>query len=168
MSSAESVHFVIQDDCYKHQYRRTNDLDDVFERPQRLRFLNLGLSTALAWRQSDNPIELISSSSEDPITLIRSPKLLVSRSTRRISVDDKAVRTIHPSSELLLSSDAAQSASIEPGAGSQKVGYLDHLIQLCRQASAHHQRGQSEVPSHLPQGDLYELYTLDSLSSKKH
>ncbi|KAG0140411.1 hypothetical protein CROQUDRAFT_665220 [Cronartium quercuum f. sp. fusiforme G11] len=158
-SPVNQLHFVIQDDCYKHLYRRSNNLDLVFERPQRLRFVNLGLATALAWHQSTNPIECHQpaaiSDAPGPFALISSPKLIVSRSTRRISTSDPAVQVIHASPEQLIPSPSAFPAADPHPSLSDQASYLDHLVRLCRQAHIHHQLGRSEIPKHLPPGDLY-------------
>lgn len=161
------LHFIIQDDCYKHLYRRSKDTSFIFERPERLRFVSLGLAAALAWDilhqtvpPDPIPYQLFNPQPSHSLSLlIESPRLVVSRSRRRISTRDPAVLRVHPSGHHFVSPDSPFSSTHASTCATERDNYLDHIIQLCRQAANKHQIGLSEVPEHLPQGDLWEGFS---------
>ncbi|KAH9820248.1 histone deacetylase domain-containing protein [Melampsora americana] len=150
------IEFIIQDDCFKHTYQRKHQSMEIFERPERLRFINLGLSLTLTWILNQNQIEFNHQIQTDSnlFKLINSNRFLVSKSNHRIQLLDPSFRQIHPSSKYL-NSITPSSSSSQSSKLSEESTYLDQLIRLCRHTSYQHQLGLSEVPDHLPQGDLY-------------
>ncbi|EGF98808.1 uncharacterized protein MELLADRAFT_118439 [Melampsora larici-populina 98AG31] len=160
----EPILFIIQDDCYKHLYKRSHQPMEVFERPQRLRYVNLGLSSTLAWISNQNQLQIYPSiNNQHPslTNLIISNHFIVSKSSNRINLNDTSFNQIHSSSKGLVSSSPSTTTTSTSSSQSlsskvdQESSYLDQLIKLCRHTSHQHQLGLSEVPDHLPQGDLY-------------
>ncbi|POW13050.1 hypothetical protein PSTT_04001 [Puccinia striiformis] len=166
-SGQPTIHIVTQDECFKHVYRRTKDRSTIYERPERLRFVNLGLAAALAWDSlyNSSPAHLLAPVNiTEPLkytaSLVQTPLVTFSKTTRKIASHDPAFAQIHdqpnrPSSpEPSTSSDSqTQPDRFAPFRASNT--YLDQLIGLCLQASELNLLGLSEVPQHLPQGDLY-------------
>ncbi|KAI8443520.1 histone deacetylase domain-containing protein [Phakopsora pachyrhizi] len=188
--SLNPIHFVTQDDCYKHTFCRSKDSSTIFERPERLRFVNLGFAAALAWDSIDHPggaFELLSSdipkeettnnyfnpnmkkSDEPAEVMILCPAARFIKSRKRVSCDDRAALEVHyelnqPPTSASENLQATSSSNMLPS-NSESVlsssgvkvpkNYLEQLIGLCRRSAELNLLGLSEVPQHLPQGDLY-------------
>lgn len=202
--SSESIHhqltkfhFLTQDDCFKHTFRRSKLDSGIFERPERLRFVNLGFAAALAWDSIHNPnhpsaLDLLRSSQpsltqsyhppqqsqpdsqsdhhQSLFSLLQTPLVTLSKSIRKLSHGDPAFARVHdqpnratdhtfeprpsnPSQPHLISSSDTTTDRFSAFRNSND--YLDQLIGLCRLASELNHLGLSEIPDHLPQGDLY-------------
>ncbi|WAR60590.1 hypothetical protein PtB15_9B529 [Puccinia triticina] len=168
VASQPTIHIVTQDDCFKHVFRRTKERSTIYERPERLRFVNLGLAAALAWhslRNPDSPARLPAppSATDEPpssFPLVLTPQVTFTKTTRKIAPHDPAFAHIHDQPNRPPSPDPATASSSQPHPDrfatfhSSKT-YLEQLISLCLQASDLNLDGLSEVPEHLPQGDLY-------------
>ncbi|KAA1096761.1 hypothetical protein PGT21_027884 [Puccinia graminis f. sp. tritici] len=161
-----TIHIVTQDECFKHVFRRTKERSTIYERPERLRFVNLGLAAALAWDSLHNlsPARLLApaTSNEPSIAtpLVLTPLVTFTKTTRKLSTLDPAFAQIHdqpnrPSSPEPASSSNSQAHPDRFASFHASNSYLEQLVGLCLQASELNLLGLSEVPQHLPQGDLY-------------
>lgn len=148
-----------QDECYKHRFIRSGDLSFIVERPERLRAIKLGLSAGIACveesnKSFDSPHDPASASdtatSADLVTAlqgldlsggIQSDLIGVTRSNSSISLlNDKAVKFVHGD----IDGDV----------------YLENLTKWAKESKERIKAGESEIPSHLAQGDLYREHTL--------
>ena len=147
----------LQDACSHHKYIRTRDSSHIFERPERLRAVKIGLCAAISRLEEMHPVSTSTSEgamSSDPDSLIAAienlkleqapidsplPKghpLQVVRSSAKVDIlSDAAVKYIHGD----VDGDA----------------YLEKLTEWTRHSIDKVSAGQSEIPSELPQGDLY-------------
>jgi hypothetical protein len=160
-----TIHIVTQDECFKHVFRRTKERSTIYERPERLRFVNLGLAAALAWDSLHHlsPARLLApaDSNEPSFTtpLVLTPLVTFTKTTRKLSAHNPAFAQIHdqpnrPSSPEPPSSSNSQAHPDRFASFHASNSYLEQLIGLCLQASELNLLGLSEVPQHLPQGDL--------------
>ena len=157
-STGPSTAVFIQDACIQHKYIRTKDSSHIFERPERLRAVKIGLSAAISRLEESLPvttavpavaekseadslvdaIENLRLEQEDSAEL-RLPKGLpvqVVQSSAKVDVlDHPAVKYIHGD----VDGDV----------------YLEKLVEWARHSVEKISNGQSEIPSGLPQGDLY-------------
>ncbi|PLW13512.1 hypothetical protein PCASD_23944 [Puccinia coronata f. sp. avenae] len=174
-----TIQIVTQDECFQHVFWRTKERGSIYERPERLRFVNLGLAAALAWdsMHHSSPARLVSSSSSSlsslssptspsepsgtsSTTLIQTPLVTFTKTSRKISPHDPAVHTIHlqpnrPPSPDFSTPSSSQTQHDRFASFRAANTYIEQLIGLCLQASELNSSGLSEVPEHLPQGDLY-------------
>lgn len=135
----------LQEACLKHRYIRGRDTTDVYERPERIRAINIGLGALYARleeangfypSQSENsriPANASASSSAapGPLTLVRSAAKLDMR-------NDKAALAIHSGTE-------------EDG---KKWALVDDIEEWCAKSISEIQRNGSEIPEGFEQ-DLY-------------
>ena len=147
----------LQDACLNHKYIRTRDSSHIFERPERLRAVKIGLSAAISRLEEIHPVTTSASEGaicSDPDSLIAAienlkleqapvdsplpkghPVQLVQSSAKVDILSDSAVKYIHGD----VDGDA----------------YLEKLTEWTRHSIDKVSAGQSEIPSELPQGDLY-------------
>ncbi|KAA1092643.1 hypothetical protein PGT21_009544 [Puccinia graminis f. sp. tritici] len=134
-----TIHIVTQDECFKHVFRRTKERSTIYERPERLRFVNLGLAAALAWDSLYNlsPARLLApaTSNEPSITtpLVLTPLVTFTKTTRKLSTLDPAFAQIHdqpnrPSSPEPASSSNSQCQRVHHS--TQKLSQADSCESL--------------------------------------
>lgn len=138
----------IQDRCLQHRYIRCKDTSAIVERPERLRAINVGISAALARvedaiNHADDPDGLVAALgrinlSADPIQSLQSPVSIVKSNATVDILNNAAVKFIHGD----VDGDV----------------YLETLVKWTKESSEKVSKGESEIPSHLPQGDLYGAY----------
>lgn len=126
----------LQAACLKHKYTRSRKVSAIYERPERMRAVALGLSAALA-RLSEPQAH---DGSQDPPTTNETrqrPQVSVVHSTSSCSlVNHPAIRYIH-------AKDLEDSS------------YLQNLASWCANSKAKHAIGESEIPAHMDQNDMY-------------
>jgi len=165
-SGEPTIHIVTQDECFKHVFRRTKERATIYERPERLRFVNLGLAAALAWDSLHHasPASLLPpSATNEPKSsspLVQTPRVTFTKATRKIAPHDPVLAKIHDQPNRPPSPDSSTPSNSQNHtdrfASFRLSGtYIEQLMGLCLQASELNLSGFSEVPEHLPQGDLY-------------
>ncbi|KAF7348121.1 Histone deacetylase HOS3 [Mycena sanguinolenta] len=136
----------LQDACFGHRYIRSRDLSAIVERPERLRAVAIGLSAAIsrleaARSQTPSPDDLVAqlarlniesklseSSVDSPVSIVRS-------SATADILKHPAVKYIHGD----IDGDV----------------YLENLVRWIRESKEKVDKGESEIPAGLSQGDLY-------------
>ena len=149
----------VQNACLHHKYIRTKDLSTIFERPERLRAINIGLSAATARLQQlflaggiahDSYSIKDEASSDDltdhmsklsltqsfPKSLYMPAPLTITNSNATVDLlDHPAVKFIHGDIE--------------------KDVYLENLKRWAGESTEKIKNGGSEIPDNYFQGDLY-------------
>jgi histone deacetylase HOS3 len=147
---AETAIF-LQDACLQHKYIRSKDKSNVFERPERLRAVNVGISSAIARlesvqdKNSNNKEDggvgelvdvlgkmYIGTTAGDSLTTVAQ----VIKSQASIDIlDNAAVKFVH--------------GDVEGDV------YLEKLTKWTKDSWEEISQGRSEIPEGMPQGDLY-------------
>lgn len=137
----------LQDACYQHRFIRSPDLSAIVERPERLRALKIGLSAAIARLE-----DLISPSTtqsakvdDDELTSALNNLGLQDKETNVVYLI-KSTKTID-----LLNNEAVKFIH---GDINRDI-YLENLIEWAKESLKKIEKGESEIPSNLSQGDLY-------------
>lgn len=146
-TGSQQTAIIIQNRCLQHQYIRSKDLSAIVERPERLRAINVGVAAALsrledAINQTNDPDGLIQAMeginlAADPIQSLKSPISIINSDASVDLLNHAAVKYTH--------------GDIEGDI------YLETLIKWTKESKLKILAGESEIPSHLPQGDLYGL-----------
>ncbi|KAJ7594957.1 Arginase/deacetylase [Mycena floridula] len=138
---------LIQDVCYHHQYIRTKDNSHIFERPERLRAVKVGLAAAIA--------RLDEASLSAKTTAVTSTEDELADALGRIKLnkeDDSVVSVIHSSASI----DMLQNQAVKFIHGDiDRDVYLENLKQWASDSLDKIAKGESEIPQGLPQNDLY-------------
>lgn len=175
----------IQEACLEHRYLRTKDVSTIVERPERLRAVKIGIAAAFARLHPDYAAQQNGNAPEEAMDRLglgaeggASKKVLggarmeVIRSEARMALGDAALDMAHPvinkppegfvppkgpSAPVTPSASPAKGALPLPKADilPPPTSYAIQLARLCRDSPSGHGGGRSEVPPHLPQGDLY-------------
>ena len=143
-----------QDDCYKHRFIRSGDISLIVERPERLRAIKLGLAAGIACVEENNKSHNSSydtktasdsTTSTDLVAALQDLDLLggiqsdivkVVKSTGSISLlHNEAIKFVHGD----IDGDV----------------YLENLTKWAKESTEKIKAGESEIPSHFAQGDLY-------------
>lgn len=162
----------LQDACSKHKYIRSRDASAIVERPERLRFLNMGIAGGIARleasRDADASIALLNKRQdigEDLSTALRELSLSSAHQEPGSAPDPFATRPVDvvaivkPSLNL---KDLTQHPAVRMVHAAtdddDTNGALEHLNRLATWARESEERirsGESEIPTGFPQGDLY-------------
>lgn len=174
----------VQEACLEHRYLRTKDVSTIVERPERLRAVKIGIAAAFARLHPEHDAERAGAALEEAMdrlglsgegqaskTLLGGTRMNVIRSMARMALGDPAFLLAHPvinkapdgfQAPLASPSTAPVTPFASPAKGGLKSDFLPppttyaiQLAQLCRDSPVGHGGGKSEVPLHLPQGDLY-------------
>jgi histone deacetylase HOS3 len=161
-STGPSTAIFLQDACVQHKYIRTRDSSHIVERPERLRAVKIGLSAAIARLEESLP---------------------VTTGATAAAGDSEADSLVEAIENLRLEQDSAEfhlpkGHPVQVVQSSANVNILDHpavkyihgdvdgdvylekLVEWARQSVEKISDGQSEIPSGLPQGDLYSKFDL--------
>jgi histone deacetylase HOS3 len=139
----------LQDSCLKHRYVRTKDMSDVYERPERLRAINIGIASLYAHLEefnspspSHNAADAETKSQGKGVQTngrLDRPPLTIVRSAATIDMRvHRAALAVH-------------SGEDEDGEG---WCLADEIDELCVQTVENIQKTGSEIPPHWEQ-DLY-------------
>jgi hypothetical protein len=141
------VQLILQEACALHRYLRSSDTSTIVERPERLRAVKMG--AAGAWAKLTSPdadvetkLAALTGVNESGI-LVHGPPFDIVRSNATLSLLSRPFEFIHSTPNEDPSS---------PDDTSQQSYPLQLLSWIAASAPAD---GKSEVPAHLPQGDLY-------------
>lgn len=159
-SSDPATAIFLQDACLQHKYIRTKDSSHIVERPERLRAVKIGLCAAISRLE------------------VSIPTATSATAGARDSDADELVEAIE---NLRLEQDSAEvpiakGLPVQVVQSSAKVDLLNHpavkyihgdvdgdvypekLVEWGRHSAEKISDGQSEIPSGLPQGDLYSNF----------
>jgi histone deacetylase HOS3 len=160
-SQSSRLKVFIQDACYQHRYIRSKNVSNIYERPERLKAVKLGISAAMARLEleqeqaqsstanstripnADDLAKALDKLELDPASLLSGSQRLgyvhVLRSTAFLNLlDNAAVKFVHGD----IDGDV----------------YLEKLIAWAKNSSTRIADGQSEIPQEYNQGDLYCKY----------
>ncbi len=145
----------LQDACSQHKYIRTRDSSHVFERPERLRAVKIGLCAAISRIQEQTrPVSTESATSPDPDSLIAAIENLKLEQAQTDSLlpSGHPVQVVRSSAKIDILGDPA--VKFIHGDVDGDI-YLEKLTEWTSHSMEKISSGQSEIPSELPQGDLY-------------
>ncbi|KAJ7456771.1 Arginase/deacetylase [Mycena galericulata] len=140
----------LQDACFQHRYIRSRDTSTIVERPERLRAVTVGLAAAIsrlegvaAAGKPADPDDLaaqlgrlnIESASGDTLKRTDPPVLIVQSSASVDILGHPAVKYVHGD----VDGDV----------------YLENLVGWMKDSKDKIEKGESEIPPNLSQGDLY-------------
>ncbi|KAJ7618768.1 Arginase/deacetylase [Roridomyces roridus] len=143
----------LQDACLQHRYIRSRDTSNIVERPERLRAVTIGLSAAISRLEgftvsSKTSVEsdelaaqlgrlnIDSSSTSPPLKAAAELPVSIVRSTTSVDIlKHPAVKYVHGD----IDGDV----------------YLENLACWTKESKEKIEKGESEIPDHLSQGDLY-------------
>jgi histone deacetylase HOS3 len=147
----------LQDACLHHKYIRTRDSSHIVERPERLRAVKIGLCAAISRLEETHLVSTSTSEgaiSSDPDSLIAAIENLKLEQAPTISPLPRGhpVQLIRSDAKIDILSDSAVKYIHGDVDGNT---YLEKLTEWTRHSVEKISTGQSEIPSNLPQGDLY-------------
>ena len=149
----------IQNACLQHRYIRSKDTSNIFERPERLRAVTIGLSAAIA------RLEGLSNSTTTPEL-----KTTSGSSNKEPDTDDLAdvmnklkidsQLSTHQSPVSIIESQATVDILNHPAVkfvhgDIERDVYLENLTAWAKESYQKISKGESEIPEGLSQGDLY-------------
>ena len=139
--------------CLQHRYIRSKDTSTIVERPERLRAVTIGLSAAIARLE-----ELFNSTT----TLVTHPKKEPENPSELTDVMNKLkIDSTHPSPVTIIESQATVDILNHPAVkfvhgDIEQDLYLENLVAWAKDSYENIiSKGESEIPGHLSQGDLY-------------
>ena len=147
----------LQDVCLQHKYIRTRDSSHIFERPERLRAVKIGLCAAISRLEETLPpttnVAAGSGGSETDSLIEAIENLKLEKKPVEFSLPKgHPVQVVQSSAKVdILNHPAVKSIH---GDIDRDV-YLEKLVDWARDSMEKISHGQSEIPSELPQGDLY-------------
>ncbi|KAI0269736.1 histone deacetylase domain-containing protein [Gloeopeniophorella convolvens] len=152
----------LQDACLEHQYIRTRDSSHIFERPQRLRAVKIGVCAAISHLEEIHPVPAPAKgtgtgTSEDQDladSLVEAvEKLKLDSDSSGLSLpNDFPIKVVQSSAKV----DILHSPAVKYIHGDVDGDvYLEKLVSWARESAKNIESGQSEIPEGLPQGDLY-------------
>ena len=149
----------LQERCYGHRYIRSRDLSAIVERPERLRAIALGLSAAIA--RLEDEATALASNGQPTINSFSSDGDQLTRALSQLEISGGSptlpCAIIHSNAHVdLLSHPATLFVHANPQyqAGSPSM-YLPALKDWATRSEDNVAKGESEIPTNLPQGDLY-------------
>jgi len=147
-----ALHVLIQEDCYKHTFERTTedgsavDDSDIVERAERLDAVKAGISAAYT-RLSTTPTFPSSFSYDNHTALVLDGSPFDIRYCKTsLPLTHDSVRYIHNRSNL---------SPLDVESSFAESLYPDQLASWIGKSASALATHTSEIPAHLPQGDLY-------------
>lgn len=157
-SAGPSTAIFLQDACIQHKYIRTKDSSHIVERPERLRAVKIGLSAAIS--RLGEPLSVttpVQSGAEDS----EADSLVDAIENLRLEQQDSAEIRLPKGLPVRVVQSSAKADILNHPAVKYVHGdidgdvYLEDLVEWARHSVEKISNGQSEIPSGLPQGDLY-------------
>ncbi|KAJ7228119.1 histone deacetylase domain-containing protein [Mycena haematopus] len=138
----------LQDACFGHRYIRSRDLSAIVERPERLRAVTVGLSAAMSRLEG---VQYQTAESLNPDDL--------AAQLGRLNIESAPLNRSDPPISIFRSSASADILSHPAvkyvhGDIDGDV-YLENLVRWIRESKEKVDKGESEIPESLSQGDLY-------------
>ncbi|GBE84828.1 Arginase/deacetylase [Sparassis crispa] len=156
----------LQKACLQHRYIRSKDNSNIVERPERLRAVHIGLAAAIAHLEdaiasSGDPLSKpgathAANTTPDPDELASALGKLKLSSASSLAAQDQAYRIpvsfVHSSASV----DILDNPAVKFIHGDiERDVYLEDLKTWAQDSHDKIAKGESELPDHLPQGDLY-------------
>ena len=149
----------IQNACLQHRYIRSKDTSNIYERPERLRAVTIGLSAAIARLEglstSTTKLEPTATSESskngpDPDDLADVMNKL--KIDSELSTYQSSVSIIESQATVdILNHDAVKFVHGDI----ERDVYLENLTTWAKESYQKISKGESEIPEGLSQGDLY-------------
>jgi histone deacetylase HOS3 len=160
MDSTPSTTIFLQDACLQHKYVRTKDSSHIFERPERLRAVKIGLCAAISRLEESLPVATTTGATAARAEDSDADSLVAAIENLRLEQDSAEfplpkghpVQVVRSSAKVDILSHPA--VKYVHGDVNGDV-YLQKLVEWARHSAEKISNGQSEIPSGLPQGDLY-------------
>lgn len=148
---------LFQDKCLSHRYIRSPDTSLVFERPQRLRAVKIGVSAAIARLHQCHIAQ--HANDERPHKIVSETDDSLSAALERLQISNSSALSNLPFIQTHLS-DAVVDIMNHPAVkyihgDIEGDVYLERLVNLIKESKEKISRGESEIPEGLSQGDLY-------------
>ncbi|KAI0252391.1 histone deacetylase domain-containing protein [Lactifluus subvellereus] len=156
----------LQDACLQHKYIRTRDSSHIVERPERLRAVKIGLCAAISRLEETLPpttnVAASSGASETDSLIEAIENLKLEQNPVDFSLPKgHPVQVVQSSAKVDILNHPA--VKFIHGDIDRDV-YLEKLIDWARDSMEKISHGQCEIPSELPQGDMYMCPTsLDAI-----
>ena len=154
----------LQDACLKHQFIRSRDVSTIVERPERVRAVRAGLAVALSRLEGlhstsqSNPFSSSAEASDidpsNPDDLANALNQMTLEPPSALSSESSTspVRIVHSTASVDITNNAA--VKFIHGDIDGDV-YLEKLKDWVTNSVDKISKGESEIPTGLPQGDLY-------------
>ena len=149
----------IQNACLQHRYIRSKDTSNIFERPERLRAVTVGLSAAIARLEG----LFNSTTTPEPTTASESAKKEpdpddLADVMNKLKIDSELSTYQSPVS--IIESQATVDILNHPAVkfvhgDLERDVYLENLTAWAKESYQKISKGESEIPEGLSQGDLY-------------
>ncbi|KAI0927007.1 hypothetical protein AcW1_007629 [Taiwanofungus camphoratus] len=170
LRSSERTAVFLQKSCLHHRYIRSRDTSNIVERPERLRAVNVGLAAAVArledavtnsddLKSKQEHVEPLAatekhgSDSDDLANALAQLNLAASTSSSLIDAQSRAPIDFVQSSAAV---DLLNHPAVKFVHGDiERDVYLENLKNWAKDSQENIAKGGSEIPEHLPQGDLY-------------
>ena len=150
----------IQNACLQHRYIRSKDTSNIFERPERLRAVTIGLSAAIARLEG---LLLSNSTTPEPTTTSEGSNKEpdpddLADVMNKLKIDSKLSTYKLPVS--IIESQATVDILNHPAVkfvhgDIEGDAYLENLVAWAKESHQKISKGESEIPEDLSQGDLY-------------
>lgn len=157
-SAGPSTAVFLQDACLQHKYIRTKDSSHIVERPERLRAVKIGLSAAISRLEEPLPVTApVPSGAEDS----EADSLVDAIENLRLEQQDSVQIRLPKGLPVQVVQSSAKADILNHPAVKYVHGdidrdvYLEDLVEWARHSVEKISNGQPEIPSGLPQGDLY-------------
>lgn len=163
-STGPSTAIFLQDACLQHKYIRTRDSSHIVERPERLRAIKIGLSAAIARLEESLPITASDtaasggdSEADSLVEAIKNLRLEQDSAEHFRLLKGHPVQVVQSSTKI----DILNHPAVKYIHGDVDGDvYLEKLVEWARHSAEKISNGESEIPSGLPQGDLYSKFNL--------
>ena len=155
----------IQNACLQHRYIRSKDTSNIFERPERLRAVTVGLSAAIArleglFNSTTTPGP--ATTSENTKKESADPDDLLADVMNKLKIDSSELSTYQQSPVVvsIIESQATVDILNHPAVkfihgDLERDVYLENLTAWAKESYQKISKGESEIPEGLSQGDLY-------------
>lgn len=167
IGTSPSTAFFLQDACLQHRYIRTKDSSHIVKRPERLRAVKIGLSAALSRLEESLPVATSDTVSTGDLEADLLVEAIENLRLERDSTAELRLPKGHPVQVVQSSAkvDVLNHPAVKYIHGDvDGDAYLENLVDWARHSVEKISDGQSEIPSGLPQGDLYSNFGLPSFA----
>jgi len=164
VSSNANLAVFLQDACLKHQYIRSRDLSTIVERPERVRAVKAGLAVALSHLEElhDPPQPKPSPSSVEASNVDPSNPDDLAKALDKMTLEVSAALSLESTTIPVRVTRSATSVDILNNPAVKFIHgdiggdlYLEKLKEWMANSVEKISKGESEIPTNLPQGDLY-------------
>ncbi|KAI0300365.1 histone deacetylase domain-containing protein [Russula brevipes] len=160
----------LQDSCLQHKYIRTRDSSHIVERPERLRAVKIGLCAAISRLEEALPVPVETPAATAGAGDADADSLVAAIENLRLEQDSAAELSLPKEHPVQIVQSSAKIDILHDPAVKYIHGdvdgdiYLEKLVDWARHSAEKVSNGGSEIPSELPQGDLYMCPTsLDAI-----